>query len=227
MPWSGSVSYTHLDVYKRQEEDDDGLHNQNQLAGYTGAQFHGFAADAEPCEEKAHQNDAEGIVAVSYTHLDVYKRQDLSRRAASARRPLWPDGMGLCGLRPIHLPAQILGGDVYKRQLQDSPLLDAVFVLDALYLALAFVRRPSGSVVRGAVPFLAAALLPFFWYLLAGNHSYIHSFFTYRALGVTLFASSCLFVSLGSRHDLPRLKQPSLSSDLSLKIISYYSIVFL
>lgn len=89
------------------------------------------------------------------------------------------------------------------RYIKDSPLLYAVFALDALYLALAFVRRPSGSVVRGAVPFLAAALLPFVWYLLAGNHSYIHSFFTYRALGVTLFASSCLFVSLGSRHDLP------------------------
>lgn len=89
------------------------------------------------------------------------------------------------------------------RYLQDSPLLYAVFVLDALYLALAFVRRPSGSIVRGAVLFLAAALLPFVWYLFAGNHSYIHSFFTYRALGVTLFASSCLFVSLGSRHDLP------------------------
>lgn len=89
------------------------------------------------------------------------------------------------------------------RYLQDSPLLYAVFVLDALYLALAFVRRPSGSAVRGAVLFLAAALLPFVWYLFAGNHSYIHSFFTYRALGVTLFASSCLFVSLGSRHDLP------------------------
>lgn len=89
------------------------------------------------------------------------------------------------------------------RYLQDSPLLYAVFVLDALYLALAFVRRPSGSIVRGAVPFLMAALLPFVWYLFAGNHSYIHSFFTYRALGVTLFASSCLFVSLGSRHGLP------------------------
>ena len=72
------------------------------------------------------------------------------------------------------------------RYIKDSPLLYAVFVLDALYLALAFVRRPSGSAVRGAVLFLAAALLPFVWYLFAGNHSYIHSFFTYRALGVTL-----------------------------------------
>ena len=87
------------------------------------------------------------------------------------------------------------------RYIKDSPLLYAVFVLDALYLALAFVRRPSGSIVRGAVPFLMAALLPFGWYLLAGNHSYIHSFFTYRALGVTIFATSCLFVSLGAHRN--------------------------
>lgn len=88
--------------------------------------------------------------------------------------------------------------------LQDSPLLYAVFALDALYLALAFLRRPSGSIVRSAALFLAAALLPFVWYLFAGNHSYIHSFFTYRAMGVTIFASSCLFVSLGTGCGAPR-----------------------
>ncbi len=97
--------------------------------------------------------------------------------------------------------------DVLARNLhyiKDSPLLYAVFVLDALYLALALLRRPSGNAVRNAALFLAAALLPFGWYLFTGNHSYIHSFFTYRSLGVTFFASSCLFVSLGSRRSILR-----------------------
>ena len=54
-PDIGAVSYTHLDVYKRQEYSD---------------------ATAEPLPPMLHQAPApDGAVPVSYTHLDVYKRQ--------------------------------------------------------------------------------------------------------------------------------------------------------
>ena len=57
-----SVSYTHLDVYKRQEDEvtkevvDENQTNLDQ-----------------PVEVRSSVHDTTG--AVSYTHLDVYKRQ--------------------------------------------------------------------------------------------------------------------------------------------------------
>ena len=53
------VSYTHLDVYKRQYKDSDDseeLPSQVYVSGSKAGQMYGFKA-------------------VSYTHLDVYKRQ--------------------------------------------------------------------------------------------------------------------------------------------------------
>ena len=43
-----------------------------------------------------------------------------------------------------------------------------------------------GNAFTDAVLF--CGLLPFIWYGLIQNHSYIHDFFTYRALGITVFA---------------------------------------
>ena len=42
------------------------------------------------------------------------------------------------------------------------------------------------------VPYLIIALIPFLWYLVLKNHSYLHAFFTYRnmlllSLGINLF----------------------------------------
>ena len=54
-----TVSYTHLDVYKRQGQD----------RGKTGSEE---AAGA--CEESCPNT---WPLPVSYTHLDVYKRQDI------------------------------------------------------------------------------------------------------------------------------------------------------
>ena len=75
------VSYTHLDVYKRQEvfsatpENtyvcEDSFHGLQ--AGMTsGATVIGLATTNT---RKAITGKAHSIIAVSYTHLDVYKRQ--------------------------------------------------------------------------------------------------------------------------------------------------------
>ena len=60
-PTSKPVSYTHLDVYKRQDDD----HVLKQKARLYGGDF--------CC--KTDCDFIEKIKAVSYTHLDVYKRQ--------------------------------------------------------------------------------------------------------------------------------------------------------
>ena len=58
-----AVSYTHLDVYKRQQ--------------YVSAAL----APSEVCEVEILDEDAKSCraTAVSYTHLDVYKRQGVGR----------------------------------------------------------------------------------------------------------------------------------------------------
>ena len=82
------VSYTHLDVYKRQvhpEERDPGAPELAPLEGQE-ARPKGFDVDDLPprsipaqVSPGSQRRSAEGfvnrIVAVSYTHLDVYKRQ--------------------------------------------------------------------------------------------------------------------------------------------------------
>ena len=79
------VSYTHLDVYKRQVNVPSGsLLYANLLAlqivdGGNGGIF----------RDDNHLNTG-GVGAVSYTHLDVYKRQDLHGKADM------PDIAGRC-----------------------------------------------------------------------------------------------------------------------------------
>jgi hypothetical protein len=43
----------------------------------------------------------------------------------------------------------------------------------------------------------AMALFPFVWYFVIPNHSYIHSFFTFRALFVAFFAIYALLFKIG------------------------------
>ena len=69
------VSYTHLDVYKRQ--------TLNNLPNYLGVSDnldtvieYIMARDITTLPAGRTRIDGDKVVAVSYTHLDVYKRQD-------------------------------------------------------------------------------------------------------------------------------------------------------
>ena len=79
-----TVSYTHLDVYKRQAEDDlaaalrgVGLH---KLSGYVALEL--FLLRLVQLVQLGPHTC--GPVPVSYTHLDVYKRQPWSRAVKTA-----------------------------------------------------------------------------------------------------------------------------------------------
>ena len=72
---SASVSYTHLDVYQRQDLNitisviDNGI-------GINGEDIPRLAKPFEQVEnEHSRLNQGTGLGPVSYTHLDVYKRQ--------------------------------------------------------------------------------------------------------------------------------------------------------
>ena len=43
-----------------------------------------------------------------------------------------------------------------------------------------------------SIPFLLIMVMPFCWYVVTANHSYIHSRFTYRELVITVFAFLCM-----------------------------------
>lgn len=56
------------------------------------------------------------------------------------------------------------------------------------------------SIVEG-VPYIIIALAPICWYLAAGTHSYIHYWFTYRELCVSVFAALACIVKVFGLHN--------------------------
>jgi hypothetical protein len=67
-------------------------------------------------------------------------------------------------------------------------LLLSLALLAAAGLWLLLRRKRRGVCAADVLGLLGCALMPFVWYALLANHSQIHTFFTYRELGVTVFA---------------------------------------
>ena len=87
-----TVSYTHLDVYKRQDDGGSAGHRHDEV-GEEGAEGEVLDAVARGDDRGIRSADDE---AVHYTHLEVYKRQVLvSRRYHLARAQALARGLGL------------------------------------------------------------------------------------------------------------------------------------
>lgn len=74
-----------------------------------------------------------------------------------------------------------------------SPFTVPVILYGAFMVCLGVIRRGPGTKERlkQMVPYLLTGLLPFVWYVLTVNHSYIHYYFTCRALCVSALALMC------------------------------------
>ena len=83
-----SVSYTHLDVYKRQGQDRVAQRLPLGRRGSLGGDIDRVGAHPLPGELER------GASPVSYTHLDVYKRQPWTLRRPAGRRPSHRPGQG-------------------------------------------------------------------------------------------------------------------------------------
>ncbi len=53
----------------------------------------------------------------------------------------------------------------------------------------------------GFIPYMVIAALPFIWYMVCSGHSYIHAFFTYRGLSVTVFSVMCFMIESFIRRE--------------------------
>lgn len=87
-----------------------------------------------------------------------------------------------------------------------SSMIFKVFLLIILVMGVYLLKRHKPwKVLWGNMPLLVPALYPFAWYMVLSNHSYIHPYFTYRGLIITLL-SAWLFWAEGleqRRSDKP------------------------
>ena len=83
---SVAVSYTHLDVYKRQDYILPFKLSKEDAVSALKRHYKGKLLLPKLFRDNNHIEELRGIYAVSYTHLDVYKRQaQRPRRTHSAR----------------------------------------------------------------------------------------------------------------------------------------------
>ena len=60
-------------------------------------------------------------------------------------------------------------------------------------------KEHKGTFSKAAfMTYVYIAVLPFLWYAISVNHSYIHSFMTYKSLSITVFAALCAFIEINN-----------------------------
>lgn len=105
---------------------------------------------------------------------------------------------------------QITMIDTWLRNVEfyfEKPYLVLITVCVLIALAgIARNRKQFRSMMADVIPLLIVAAIPFAWYAFAGQHSYEHHWFTYRALITSVFACMCICARLlqnSGEQDLP------------------------
>lgn len=83
----------------------------------------------------------------------------------------------------------------------NEPMKIFLLILIVIIIILLIVRKISFR-WRKWDPFVYVVImgLPFIWYLVLSNHSYIHHWFTYRELSITVFAASLIIANSFTRR---------------------------
>lgn len=91
--------------------------------------------------------------------------------------------------------------DVIRKNLGANKLcLLAVIIFSVAMLIRAAVRKQSVDFGNVNVSLILCAALPFAWYIVVSNHSYIHFWFTYRILAVSIYAELLLLTSITEKN---------------------------
>lgn len=100
--------------------------------------------------------------------------------------------------------------DVFLRNIEVgfsgiSGIAILILILSIVYM-LWKNKAHIADTLRHTVPYLLIFLIPFVWYCVLANHSYIHFFFTYRDLAVSVCSLECLCLGIcpgnGQKHSL-------------------------
>ena len=77
-------------------------------------------------------------------------------------------------------------------------ILIVFLILQLIVLVITFCRSDKKFTNLSPIflPFIVLSILPFLWYTVVTNHSYLHAWFTYRILIVLPFAISCMLAKL-------------------------------
>ena len=63
-----------------------------------------------------------------------------------------------------------------------------LFLVLVLLISLIFKMAKDKKMYLKNIHFLLIAIIPFVWYMVLANHSYVHYWFTYRELAIFIFA---------------------------------------
>lgn len=76
-----------------------------------------------------------------------------------------------------------------------------VFITAVILLLLLSKKANRNIFSKNAlITYVFIAALPFCWYAVTINHSYIHSFMTYKSLSISVFAALCALDEITNRH---------------------------
>lgn len=87
--------------------------------------------------------------------------------------------------------------DVISNQFKSS--YNIIWICLILAFLFVLIKRMKKQMLNILVPCLFVAAYPFVWYTVLKNHSFIHSFFTYRELAITLYAVLAFITVYGAR----------------------------
>ncbi len=99
--------------------------------------------------------------------------------------------------------ASITALDAIGRNLQDHKLeLAIVCLFFVVCLAVGLIKKRARP-EAGLLPVLATGLIPFVWFAVLANHSYIHYGFTYREIAISAYALAAIGVMLAQKKPKP------------------------
>ncbi|MEW4411194.1 hypothetical protein [Clostridium sp. AN503] len=82
-----------------------------------------------------------------------------------------------------------------------------LFLITPTYSFIKIIKEHRTPYFTDGILFCGIAFMPIAWYIVLSNHSYIHDFFTFRSLGVSIFALSCFFINLTEHTEVKKWKK--------------------
>ena len=110
----------------------------------------------------------------------------------------------------VHLQAVIRNLSVFIKNLWFIVPLILFFIGFSIY---AFTKKPSLKIKDNWI-YIIIAIIPILWYLVIGNHSYVHCWFTSRSLAASLFCFYILFFTCFEKKKI----EVNLKQDLKYEI---------